>query len=113
MSFREQIFIMFAKLKFLYDVGGMWFSLITFSLLITSNSEKLLKFIPLTGGNATLILLLASIPAGFLLVIFLGYCMVRVGFYKHYRTEASGKDPVVNETLEVVKRIESKLQGEK
>jgi len=96
--------------KFLYDVGGMWFSLVTFTLLILSNSEKFLRVIPLEGQYATLILMVIMVPLGFLGVIFVGWIMVKVKFYQHYRIANSTRDPIVNETYEIVKRIEKKLK---
>ena len=102
-----------AKIKFFYDVGGMWFSLITYALLILSNSEKFLTVIPITGPYATITMMAILLPVGFLGVIFVGWVMVKVKFYQHYRVANSSRDPIVNETFEIVKRLEKKLEEQK
>ena len=113
MNNKEKFFKFLAGMKFRYDVGGVVLTLVNFSLLVTANSEKILNLFGVWGWNiispyATLILALVSVPLGLSMIMIFGELLVRFQFYKHFRQEVSGKDPVLAEILERVKRIEDK-----
>jgi len=113
MSFTESIFKAVAAVKFRFDVGSYLFTIANFGLLIWTNSDRILKVIPLKGEYASLLITLVCGFLGLLFIVGFGEFMLKAGYYKNYTNESSIKNPVMLETLETVRRLEVKMNENK
>lgn len=96
--------------KFRMDISISFLTILNFTLLVITASDKLRNVIPL--GTWALVLVL--VPSAFIFIIFLGWFLDKVVNYQatYYKAQTE-RVPQMTELLERVKNIEKTLQGGK
>lgn len=101
---------MFVEAKFLLDLSISFFTIVNFTLLVITSSDKLRNIIPL--GTWTLVIVM--VPSALIAAITFGWFMDKVVNYQsaYYKTQMD-RNPQFMEMLERVKHIEKKLDEKK
>jgi len=93
--------------KYRFDLGYQFLAFLNFTLLVITASDKLRYY---TNLPRTWMLVLAAVPAAFLGVWMFGLFLDRVVRYgQAYNIEANKRNPIGEEQLAALRRIEEKL----
>ena len=100
----------YVEIKFRIDISISFLTILNFTLLVITASDKLRNIIPL--GTWALVLVL--VPSAFIFIIFLGWFLDKVVNYQatYYKAQTD-RVPQMTELLERVQNIEKILQGGK
>ncbi len=93
--------------KYRFDLGHQFLVFLNFTLLIIAASDKLRYY---TNIPRTWVLLVVAVPCGFLGVWLFGTFLDKfVRYGQAYNIEASKRNPVLEEQMALLRRLEEKL----
>jgi len=90
--------------KWTFDTGLFLLTLINFILLVMVNSNKIAQFFNISELSAVIL----SVPAGFLFIWIFGFICVKTGFKREMKRAEVEQNPLVVETLQIVRRLEKR-----
>jgi hypothetical protein len=107
MTLKEKINFLFFEQNYRFNIGYKVIALVNFSLLILTNSDRMIKMFPdfIKGwmnatGYPTLVILGIFVPAGFVFVWFVGYILDKFFNYEdNLLTQRNKRDPQISEIL--------------
>jgi len=100
-----QIAKFFAWLKFRFDLGSVALTFINFIMLVIMVSDKVVTYFNIQIAHAQMVIVLVSIPLGFLVMLAIGQILIKVKYFEHYNNEANQRNPIYDELIAEIRSL--------